>query len=627
MKRRRLVAVMLLVGAIATAATAFFVVGLPFASPCLGTSGNAREFTIIADLNGFNGSKNQLSPWPVIKVEKCDEVTIRFVNQDHQTHGFAVDFYANSGLAPQGGQNQTLSFRATKTGQFRVYCYIFCTVHIFMQNGLLDVAITQPLHAGLRAPIGFGQQPTSTSPYMVLFQVQKNSSDANPFVLYPVSAKTAWLVTFKPGTLSKPYHSYIVNFTVGQEPRVVANLTNVSTASITVDGLGRVWFPKNDTLAYYDPARRSLVDGATFAGGGPWFIAVDSRGRVWSTLVNSNEIALYDPTSGLTSRYPLPTSKALLQGISAGPDGMIWFLEAGARKLGRLDPNNGNVIEYPAPPEIKTPTQLAVDKKGTVWFTDHGTNQFGSFNPTTREWRIFPVGACSNACPYALPNAIALDPQGNIWFSEHLAGRVAKYDPDSGILTEYIIPAPQGVPRTGIGNWWAWPGPSNLVWFTAIDLGMIGYVNASVPTPLKMSAPEDHIVVQQAGYAGLPLMVEYSGSGTVTVGLSPPTQDYARYTVPLSIQPTPLPTRLFLGLSSYTVTAAGSMSLGGRTVAVTASDGEISMSVYVKVNVTPPILAYATITTALVNLASGMVFYVRRRRQASGQVSKTKEEN
>src|SRR5712692_2693416 len=421
LKRRRLFAVMLLVGAIATAATAFFVVGLPFASPCLGTSGNARGFTIIADLNGFNGSKNQLSPWPVIKVEKCDEVTIRFVNQDHQTHGFAVDFYANSGLAPQGGQNQTLSFRATKTGQFRVYCYIFCTVHIFMQNGLLDVAITQPLYAGLGAPIAHGQQPTSTTPYMVLFQVQKNSSDADPFVLYPVSAKSAWLVTFKPGTLSKPYHSYIVNFTVGEDPHVVADLLNVSTASIAVDGLGRVWFPKNDTLAFYNPAGRNLTDAATFPGGTPDYLAFDSAGRIWTTLLGSNQIGLYDPSSGLTNRYQIPTPKALLEGISVGPDGTIWFLEAVARKLGRLDPNTGNVTEYSPPPAIKTPTQLALDKKGVVWFTDHGSNQFGSFDPETGVWRIFPVGSCSDGCPYALPNAIALDSEGNIWFSEHLA--------------------------------------------------------------------------------------------------------------------------------------------------------------------------------------------------------------
>src|SRR5713101_2210972 len=112
--KRRFIAIALLGAAIATSVTAFLVIGLPIAFPCATTPGSARSFTLIADLNGFNGSKNQPAPWPMMNAGRCDEVTIRFVNQDNQTHGLAVEFYANSGLTPQGGQTQTLSFRATK---------------------------------------------------------------------------------------------------------------------------------------------------------------------------------------------------------------------------------------------------------------------------------------------------------------------------------------------------------------------------------------------------------------------------------------------------------------------------------------------------------------------------------
>ena len=76
-----------------------------------------------------------------------------------------------------------------------------------------------------------------------------------------------------------------------------------------MDGSGKIWFPESDTLAYYNPSGKSLVDAVIFAGGGPWFIVVDGVGRLWSTLVNSNEIGLYVPTSGFTNKYPLPTQR------------------------------------------------------------------------------------------------------------------------------------------------------------------------------------------------------------------------------------------------------------------------------------------------------------------------------
>ena len=75
----------------------------------------------------------------MMNVEMCDQVTIRITNQDSQAHGLAVDYYSPRGLSPQGGETQTLSFTAAKAGQFRVFCNIFCTVHIYMQNGQLNV--------------------------------------------------------------------------------------------------------------------------------------------------------------------------------------------------------------------------------------------------------------------------------------------------------------------------------------------------------------------------------------------------------------------------------------------------------------------------------------------------------
>ena len=118
-----------------------FAIGLPN-SPCAGIAGTTRSFTILANSNGFNDSVNhQQVSWPVIAVHRCDTVKITIINGDTQTHGFAVDYYATRGTDIQGGQTLPVQpFLATKGGQFRVYCISLCTIHAFMQNGLLSVA-------------------------------------------------------------------------------------------------------------------------------------------------------------------------------------------------------------------------------------------------------------------------------------------------------------------------------------------------------------------------------------------------------------------------------------------------------------------------------------------------------
>jgi heme/copper-type cytochrome/quinol oxidase subunit 2 len=123
-----------------------FAIGIP-SSPCAGVAGTTRNFTIIADINGYNESSAHYSSWlqngtawPVMNVARCDQVIIKIINNDTQSHGFAVDTYATRGTEIIGGQQSTVEFLATTSGHFRVYCIVYCTVHRFMQYGLLNVS-------------------------------------------------------------------------------------------------------------------------------------------------------------------------------------------------------------------------------------------------------------------------------------------------------------------------------------------------------------------------------------------------------------------------------------------------------------------------------------------------------
>ena len=117
-----------------------FAIGLP-SSPCAGIAGTTRNFTIIANVNGFNDSMDhQQGSWPVMTVHRCDTVKITVINASVQTHGFAVDYYATRGADIQGGETLPVQpFLASRIGQFRVYCNAPCPIHSIMQNGLLNV--------------------------------------------------------------------------------------------------------------------------------------------------------------------------------------------------------------------------------------------------------------------------------------------------------------------------------------------------------------------------------------------------------------------------------------------------------------------------------------------------------
>src|SRR5438132_8022595 len=102
-----------------------------------------------------------------------------------------------------------------------------------------------------------------------------------------------------------------------------------------------------------------------------------------------------------------------------------------------------------------------------------------------------------------------------IWLSEHFAVRVAKYDPTIGSLTEYFVPATT-IPYV----WWMWPGPGNLVWFTAFGLGEIGYVNASVPVPIAISAGVQPVKVEQGTSQAIAASITDQAGGPVYLNVS-----------------------------------------------------------------------------------------------------------
>ena len=99
------------------------------------------HFTIIENEQGFNDSVAHSSPWPIMSVIQGQTVTILVENNDTASpHGFAITHYFIAGIQLGPGQSHNVTFIADRTGDFLVYCTIYCPVHQLMQNGQLKIS-------------------------------------------------------------------------------------------------------------------------------------------------------------------------------------------------------------------------------------------------------------------------------------------------------------------------------------------------------------------------------------------------------------------------------------------------------------------------------------------------------
>jgi len=466
---------------------------------------------------------------------------------------------------------------------------------------------------------------TSSQQYVTLLPKVPIGSPS-PWLIFPTSS-TVWVAGIGTGS---PPSSQIREFFVNGTSKVLVTFPNVIVSSILADPRepsAKVWFTENSTLAFYDTIQAGETKAITFPDLSIQYLANDTQGRIWMSLVGSSgassSIAMYDPVSHLNQTYSVPMSGAIIQGITvASPGNTIWFAELGSKKIGRLVPGVPPAFNEFSPPSsvnLAAPIQVAVDSSGNVWFTDHSSNQFGVLDPLTNVWKVFPIGFCPDNCVYGLPNAIFVDAKNTVWFSEHIAGRVGRYDPSSGILTEYVVHG-SSTPLM----WWAMPGPDNLVWFVAWGLGQIGYVNASIPVPSSLAGPVDDVVVQRGSSVNVPVRVSSPSTATLSFGVSPVTQD----------QPLQFPAQVYGSSPSsltlnddsqtttFSVSAAWNATLAPRYMALTASDGQVAVSVHVRIVVVEASAPFVALGFSSLIALGGLTFYLRRPKKPETQAVK-----
>ena len=171
------------------------------------------------------------------------------------------------------------------------------------------------------------------------------------------------------------------------------------------------------------------------------------------------------------------------------------------------------------------------------------------------------------------------------------------------------------------------PGPDNLVWFVAWGLGELGYVNASIPVPFSISGPGAGVVVQRGSSINVPMRVSSPGTATLSFGLSPVTEDQSLQFPPqvYGSSPSNLTLNNNSQTVSFSVSSAWNATLAPRYMALTVSDGQVAVSVHVRVVVAEASAPFVALGFSSLIVLGGLAFYVRRPRKPKLQpVKKTR---
>src|SRR6202140_1321862 len=161
---------------------------------------------------------------------------------------------------------------------------------------------------------------------------------------------------------------------------------------------GEIWRISSDgSLTHYSSATSDadeLVD--------------DTKGDLWFTETNGNQIGRLHTADGTLKEFRIPTLASRPAGIALGADGNIWFCESAADKIGRIPPA-GTIAEFRIPTSGAWPVGIAPARDGALWFTELTTGKIGRITATgTITEYVAPGGG--------QPGPIARAADGSLWF-------------------------------------------------------------------------------------------------------------------------------------------------------------------------------------------------------------------
>jgi virginiamycin B lyase len=184
---------------------------------------------------------------------------------------------------------------------------------------------------------------------------------------------------------------------------------------------GAVWFAESTTYGF-----TRLKDGILTRNvpksvrGGPYGVAVDSKGVVWGTLQSGNQLVKITKGQEI-AEYEIPTPGSSPSDVAADNVGNVWVLEFRTNKIAKF--SDGKFSEFVVPGEWAGLSGIAAATDGSVWFGLLRSHSIGRLR--NGEFKIFQLPR-KDARPYTL----AIDKDSNVWYAD-ISGYVGMLKADA----------------------------------------------------------------------------------------------------------------------------------------------------------------------------------------------------
>jgi streptogramin lyase len=328
--------------------------------------------------------------------------------------------------------------------------------------------------------------------------------------LYEVDPRTNEVTVYKIPHREGEVNGGLLAARLKDFPRHDSTSNAHSLAESRVDGHIFITPSAQRRLVEFDPETKAFTLHEMKEGFYPHTIRVDAKDRVWFTVALSNQVAMFDRSSGRFTMYDLPTrgfrewlnvrligfifklmswgvplanwlpvdreatGTPLPYGIDITPDGKVWFARLHTDEIGSIDPDTGQITMIATP--FKGPRRLRTDADGRLWITAFPESAIVRFDPATQEFKRFdlPLEPKGSETPYALN----VDrPHGIVWVNGNQSDSLFTFDiagetwqqipmPRRVTFTRDVEFEPDGAAYTAIAHFPGWhveDGQSTLI--------------------------------------------------------------------------------------------------------------------------------------------------------------------
>ncbi|OLD21533.1 MAG: hypothetical protein AUG16_02085 [Thaumarchaeota archaeon 13_1_20CM_2_39_20] len=225
------------------------------------------------------------------------------------------------------------------------------------------------------------------------------------------------------------------------------------------------------------------------------------------------------------TEIPSPGNYNFTSTMAVDAGGKIWYTVWIYQQGGILvsyDPKTGNSAQFSLPSGVEAPNGISFDSNGKLWITDTASSFFLSFDPQSKQFSKFvtsppPVLSYGNASgliktPISRPYWNYFDDKGRLWFNEQVANSIGVFDPVKESLVEYLVPSKNpnwsdcGTSQDcGVAQVLDFTVDHDKVWFTEWVEDNIGLLDSSSTLPLDVNLSSSSITLHRGQNATISL--------------------------------------------------------------------------------------------------------------------------